>query len=253
MNLYSIFKFLNYIYKNLRLFLLIYLILLVFSIIIHKYCFEYHFYVQIKHKCNCNRPDILIYKYNLNDEYYFVQYTSKLKYKISNYEFEQLNFTCDLYNVLRRGRTQNILGYSLYGKNDFYYKKLIHLTNEVLKFYPNWLMRVYYDNSINKSVICQMECHSNDNVDFCNVEKINYKLKSEHKFSLEKSSILNLTYLHAMKWRWLPIGDSFVDIFMSRDTDSYILKREVDAVNQWLFNSSTVAHLMRGFLTHHIS
>ena len=48
-----------------------------------------------------------------------------------------------------------------------------------------------------------------------------------------------------MKWRWLPIGDSFVDIFSSRDSDSYFLQREVDSVNVWL-SSNKPGHIMRG-------
>ena len=55
----------------------------------------------------------------------------------------------------------------------------------------------------------------------------------------------NATYMHAMKWRWFPINDQFVDVFMSRDSDSDILQREVDSVNEWLA-SGKVGHIMRG-------
>ena len=43
----------------------------------------------------------------------------------------------------------------------------------------------------------------------------------------------------------LPVGDSLVDYFMSRDSDSLILEREVDAVNEWI-KSNTLLHVMRG-------
>ena len=46
-------------------------------------------------------------------------------------------------------------------------------------------------------------------------------------------------------WRWFPIGESFVDTFISRDSDSCLTERETDAVNEWL-NSSQVFHIMRG-------
>lgn len=49
-----------------------------------------------------------------------------------------------------------------------------------------------------------------------------------------------------MTWRWLPIGDSFVDFMASRDTDTWLIQRELDSVNVWM-NSSTVFHIMRGF------
>ena len=46
-------------------------------------------------------------------------------------------------------------------------------------------------------------------------------------------------------WRWFPIGDRFVDLWSSRDTDSMIHQREVDAVDAWL-QSDKLVHIMRG-------
>ena len=50
-----------------------------------------------------------------------------------------------------------------------------------------------------------------------------------------------------MTWRWLPIGDSFVDFVASRDTDAWISQRELDSVKVWM-ESNTVFHVMRGKL-----
>ena len=52
------------------------------------------------------------------------------------------------------------------------------------------------------------------------------------------------SYIHGMKWRWLPLGDPFADIFMSRDSDSWITQREKDSVDVWL-KSNTLFHVMR--------
>ena len=52
-------------------------------------------------------------------------------------------------------------------------------------------------------------------------------------------------YMHGMTWRWLPIGDSFVDFVSSRDTDAWISQRELDSVKVWM-ESNTVFHVMRG-------
>ncbi len=54
-------------------------------------------------------------------------------------------------------------------------------------------------------------------------------------------------YIHKMMWRWLPIGDDFVSIFSSRDLDSILHQREVDAVEFWM-KSNKPAHIMRGKL-----
>jgi hypothetical protein len=48
-----------------------------------------------------------------------------------------------------------------------------------------------------------------------------------------------------MTWRYLPLGDSFVDFLSSRDIDSLLIQREIDSVNVWL-ESNTVFHAMRG-------
>jgi hypothetical protein len=152
--------------------------------------------------------------------------------------------------VLRRGKHQKVIGYSLYGKNKFYYDKLKDLTKQISQQYPGWIMRVYYDDSIDQSIICEIECARKseepnaeliDNVDFCNVNRLRLKLNEDVE--------LNANYTHKMKWRWFPIGDSFVDIFSSRDSDSFILQREVDSVNVWL-NSDKVGHIMRDHPQH---
>ena len=55
----------------------------------------------------------------------------------------------------------------------------------------------------------------------------------------------NASYIHAMEWRWFPIRDQFVDVFMSRDSDSIFIQREIDSVNAWL-KTNKVGHIMRG-------
>lgn len=225
---------------------------------------KYDFYMILKSDCQCkNDSDIIIFKTNQYDKYYQVNLShnsldkSIHLYNITDEEFKNMNLTCDLYKVLRRGRAQNVIGYSLYGKNRFYYDKLINLTHQIKHLYPDWSMRVYYDNSIDKSIICEVECQteiSNDNVlvdnsDFCFVESLDLNIANLYNENKNKKNNkikkLNGTYMHSMKWRWLPIGDRFVNRFISRDTDNYILSREVDAVNEW-FNSKKAAHLMRG-------
>jgi hypothetical protein len=138
---------------------------------------------------------------------------------------------------------QKVISYSLYGNDSFYYEKLVNLTRIIDQKYPGWTMRVYYDDkTVDPSVICQIECAKReasdqylDNADLCNINKIPYDLESTWSAG----------YMHGMMWRWLPIGDSFVDVFSSRDSDSYILDREVASVNKWL-SSSTLFHVMRG-------
>ena len=98
------------------------------------------------------------------------------------------------------------------------------------KTYPNWILRVYHDASIKTDVICPIEC-IHDHVDFCNTN------------ALEKYSNVG-DYIPPKIWRFLPAGDTFVDVMGSRDLDSPLGQRELDAVNEWL-SSSKSWHAMR--------
>jgi hypothetical protein len=92
-----------------------------------------------------------------------------------------------------------------------------------------------------ESLKCEIECLKDeqtnelyDNIDFCNVNEL----------AFDFSKNWNGSYILPTVWRFLPIGDSFVDIFLSRDSDSNLQERELHAVNEWL-NSSTLFHIMR--------
>ena len=166
-------------------------------------------------------------------------------YELSR-DFDNSNLTCGIFNSLRRGPRQKVIAYSLYGNNQFYYNKLFNLTQIIADKYPGWIMRVYYDDkTVDPRIICKIECAKRqrgerageylDNADFCNINKIPTGLRGSWSAS----------YMHGMMWRWLPIGDAFVDVFSSRDSDSFILDRELASVNEWL-NSNTLFHIMRG-------
>ncbi len=72
-------------------------------------------------------------------------------YYLTDAQFNNMSFTCDLYNVLRRGKHQKVIELSLYGRNLFYYQKLKSLTLTVKHLFPEWSFRIYYDRfSINE-------------------------------------------------------------------------------------------------------
>jgi hypothetical protein len=145
---------------------------------------------------------------------------------------------------MRRGPRTKILSFSLYGRNRLYYDLIKKLAGLAKRYYPDWIVRINHDNSIEKSVKCEMECLRDeqaqnklfDNIDFCDVGRLPVGLNGTWDAG---------SFMHGMTWRWLPIGDSFVDFFASRDTDSWISQREVDSVRVWI-ESSTVFHVMRG-------
>jgi len=210
-------------------------------------------FVYFESQCKCKKDDqIVLHKYS---SYYTVnsynrtQNSTKYLYKITNDEFQRLNLTCGMYNSLRRGKSQKVLAFALYGNDTFFYDKLRVIAKQVRELYSDWSIRVYHDNSIKKSIICEIECAIEKNrpldiADFCNIEN-DTRLAPINLNDLNKK-LSNFSYIHAMKWRWLPLGDSFVEAVSSRDTDSFLLQREVDSVSVWT-KSNKVGHIMRGW------
>jgi len=121
---------------------------------------------------------------------------------------EDQKLTCNKFASLRHGIKQKIVSFSLYGKNPFYSSKLINLTRLIKKYYPNWLMRIYHDDTILESIKCNIECLNDennkfiDNSDFCNINKLPISLQNEKTWSIST--------IHKMMWRWLPIGKIFL-------------------------------------------
>jgi len=167
-------------------------------------------------------------------------------YNLSVSELKRLRKTCDLYNVLRRGKHQKIIAYSLYGTNPKYTRNLEQIPEIIRMKYKNYTARVYYDKSVESNMRCQLECNNSDVLDFCNVDRFSSYLNEIFDDSASAKNYMDLTYMHKMMWRFLPVGDSFVDVFMSRDTDSLFTDREIDSVNEWL-GSINVGHIMRGY------
>jgi hypothetical protein len=58
-----------------------------------------------------------------------------------------------------------------------------------------------------------------------------------------------LTGLNPRMFRYLVMLDTNVDVFISRDVDSLIWPREVDAVEEWL-RSNYSFHVMRDHMNH---
>ena len=73
----------------------------------------------------------------------------------------------------------------------------------------------------------QIECAYN-HVDFCNASALG-----------NLGSVSD--YMPPKIWRFLPAGDLLVDIMGSRDLDSPLPQRELDAVNEWVVYKQILA------------
>lgn len=114
---------------------------------------------------------------------------------------------------------KKVISFSIYGENEKY---LIGLLKNIIlakKFYPEWVVYIYYNNTVPKKYVEEYSSHLN----------------------VELYDMTNET-LPGMLWRFFP--NKGVDLFISRDADSRISLREVDAVNEWV-ESKKILHIMR--------
>jgi len=100
-------------------------------------------------------------------------------------------------------------------------------------------VRIYVKSSYNQDLLFRFMEHSFQSyphVDICNATKA---LESRG-FNLD---------IDPMTWRFLPLLDPTVDRMISRDTDSLVTDRKVDAVNEWIKSGATF-HIMRDSIHH---
>ena len=105
-------------------------------------------------------------------------------------------------------------------------------------------MRIYHNISSltedYETFLCPLICNKNNtHVDLCDINTIESK---EINWPV-------IERLNPRMWRFLVMLDPLVDRFISRDIDSDIIDREIDAVNQWLQSNYTF-HVMRDHPSH---
>lgn len=123
---------------------------------------------------------------------------------------------------------KKIISFSLYGSLPKYNFGMIANVKIAKKIFPDWICRVYYDDSVPISTIGELSNH--DNVELVNME------------SFDKS-------LFPMIWRFLPVDDEDVSITISRDADARLSNREkfcVDIFEQ----SNMLLHSIRDNPSH---
>ncbi|CAF0972471.1 unnamed protein product [Adineta steineri] len=148
---------------------------------------------------------------------------------------------------VRRGFNQHVLSVSAYESNDrielktnLTWNYIKEFVSEAKRFYPTWVVRVYYYNLKDKT---QNDIETleklNDNLDFCNAENLPVLGNLKNK-------------LPGKVQRFLPAVDPLVGVTMVRDLDSEIFEREVQAVNEWLSKTTYAFHILRDHYMHGI-
>jgi len=115
---------------------------------------------------------------------------------------------------------KKIISYSLWGNNPKYTIGAIKNASLAEIFYPGWVCRFYCSSNVDSNIIKRLEktsevIVSNDPPDWTFTTK-----------------------------RFLPMSEIGVERIIFRDTDSRITQREVDAVNEWI-KEDTSLHIMK--------
>lgn len=116
---------------------------------------------------------------------------------------------------------KKVVSFSLWGTSAKYTVGAVRNAELVRQMYPGWTARFYCGASVPHDIIQQLK----------NCESEVILMQSPGDWT-------------GMFWRFNAAGDEDVDAMISRDCDSRISQREVDAVNAWI-NSDYLFHIMR--------
>ena len=108
--------------------------------------------------------------------------------------------------MLTHGPNKKVMGFTLYGKNLGYSSLFDLIAQQAKILFPDWIIRIYYDDTIDKSVICNLECKY-DTIYFCHVNKIPFNnannidlFKTNHDSNIKSLISNDLSHVHGMMW-----------------------------------------------------
>ena len=124
---------------------------------------------------------------------------------------------------LPQASPNRVISYSLYGSNPRYTDGALANAKLVKDIYPDWIMRVYYDDTVPQKIIQQLRADGVQLVDMSGLK------------------------MNKMSWRFQAAKDA--GRFCARDIDSRLSKREASAVQEWK-ESGKQFHVMRDHPSH---
>lgn len=134
------------------------------------------------------------------------------------------------------GGGQKVISLSLFGDKPHYWKAFGKNLNATKAMYPDWVVWLYTNPRGREDVLCPL-LRDFPHLYICDVTNL--------------PSLGNVTSIHNMVWRALPLGDERVSAFFVRDTDSLLLERGAAAVREWMAGNKSF-HLLRDHPYHGI-
>lgn len=125
---------------------------------------------------------------------------------------------------------KKVISFCLYGCTATYIIGMKENIKLAKLYYEDWEVRIYYNTTVPDKYINE------------------YKELGAVCILCENIGINKLNW-EGMFWRWLPLDDPDVDIWISRDTDSRLSQREAKIVDEWV-NSGKTLHCIRDHRCH---
>lgn len=119
-----------------------------------------------------------------------------------------------------------LITFSLWGDDPKYCVGAIRNAELTRKIYPGWLPRFYIGQSVPEEIVKELRQHTDQIV--LMDEPGNWA---------------------GMFWRFYPASEDDVDVFISRDCDSRLSRREAEAVQEWI-DSPMLIHVIRDHPEH---
>ena len=113
-----------------------------------------------------------------------------------------------------------VVSFSLFGEDPLYNIGAVKNSELMSTIFPGWEMWVYHDNTVPIDTLEKLKSN--------NVRLINS---------------IGIGFYRSM-WRFYPCGNSEVQYFISRDSDSRISLRDSESVNEWI-SSGKDFHIIR--------
>ena len=105
---------------------------------------------------------------------------------------------------------KKVISFSLYGSTEKYTFGAIENARLAKVFYPEWISRFYINNTVPKEIVSRLTKLDAEIID------------------------MSTSTMPGVYWRFLPMDDKGVSVFISRDTDSRLSDRESKLVREWL-------------------
>lgn len=124
---------------------------------------------------------------------------------------------------------RNVIAYALWGNQPRYHVPLLENARIRPHLFPEWIIRVYHDQTVDPAYLAQLAAHG--------VQLVPMRLP------------LGVPVHRGLLWRFEVIADPNVQRFLIRDADSLLTVKERVAVDDWL-RSDFHFHAMRDWYSH---